>query len=96
MIKIVAKMVVKEENIELFQEMAAELVAKSKAEEGNISYSLNRSLQDPKVFAFIEIWKDKDAIDHHNAAEHFTTILPKLAEMAAEPPAIDLYTEVQF
>lgn len=94
MIKIVAKIVVQEDKIEEFQKMAAELVEKSQAEEGNVSYSLNQSTQDKCQHAFIEIWKDNDAIEKHNASEHFTTILPKLGEMASEPLTVDLYTEV--
>lgn len=94
MIKIVAKIIVKEEKIKEFQEMARELVEKSQAEEGNVSYTLNQSTQDKCQHAFIEIWKDDEAIEKHNASEHFTTILPKLGEMASEPLTVDIYTEV--
>ena len=36
MIKIVARMIIKEECIEAFHKAAAELIAKSRAEEGNV------------------------------------------------------------
>lgn len=94
MIKIVASVVVKEDKIAEFQKMAAELVEKSQAEEGNVSYSLNQSTGDKCKHAFIEIWKDQEAIDKHNASEHFTTLLPKLGELASEPMSVELYTEV--
>ncbi len=96
MIKIVAKMKVKEECVEKFLSTAKELVEKSKAEAGNISYSLNRSVSDSCTFAFIEMWKDQEAIDIHNATEHFTTILPKLGEMCESGDPVDLYNEVEF
>ena len=96
MIKIVAKMVVREDAINSFHALAQELVEKSRAEEGNISYSLNQSITDSKVHAFIEIWKDQAAIDSHNKTEHFTSILPKLAELTTEPQPVDLFTEVQW
>lgn len=96
MIKIVAKMVVREDAIGQFHELAKELVEKSRAEEGSISYSLNQSTADPKLHAFIEIWKDQAAIDAHNQTEHFTTILPKLAELTTEPQPVDLFTEVSW
>lgn len=96
MIKITAKLVVKEEKISEFQEMAKELVEKSRAEEGNISYSLNQSIQDPKVHCFIEIWKDQAAIDSHNASEHFTRILPALGAMGEGDPEIELFTEIEY
>ena len=93
MIKIVAKMVVREDAIGQFHELAKELVEKSRAEEGNISYSLNQSTADRKLHAFIEIWKDQAAIDAHNQTEHFTTILP---ELTTEPQPVDLFTEVSW
>lgn len=101
MIKIVAKMILREECITQFCEEAKELVEKSRGEEGNVSYSLNRSTSDPRVFCFMEIWKDAQAIDaqaieSHNATAHFTTILPKLAAMTAEDQPVDLYEEVEF
>lgn len=96
MIKITAKLIVKEEKISEFQEMAKELVEKSRAEEGNVSYSLNQSIQNPKVHCFIEIWKDQEAIDSHNASEHFTRILPALGAMGEGAPEIELFTEVEY
>ena len=94
MIKIVAQIVVKEECIDEFHGIAAELVEKSQAEEGNVSYSLNQSINDKCKHAFIELWKDQEAIEKHNASEHFTSLLPKLGELAAEPMSVELYTEV--
>ena len=96
MIKIVAKMVIQEDKVEEFLKITQELVEKSAAEEGNISYSLNRNIKNPNVFCFIEFWKDQDAIESHNASEHFTRILPATGALAAEPPQIDLYTEVEW
>jgi quinol monooxygenase YgiN len=96
MIKIVAKMPVKEELKEQFVAEAKELVEKSAAEAGNISYSLNVSRENPNVFAMIEIWKDEAAIESHNNTEHFTGILPKLADMCAGEITIDQYEEVEY
>lgn len=96
MIKIVAKMIVREDAVEKFHALARELVEKSRAEEGNISYSLNQNTADKKVHAFIEIWKDQTAIDNHNKTAHFTEILPKLAELTTEPQPVDLFTEVSW
>lgn len=91
MIKIVAKMPVKADQVEPFKAIAKELVKKSAAEEGNISYSLNVSQTDPNCFAIVEFWKDQTAIDFHNATEHFTTLLPKLAELCDGEIGIDLF-----
>jgi quinol monooxygenase YgiN len=96
MIKIVANMKVQPEKVAEFKATAKEIVEKSRAEAGNISYSLNQSTGDANTLAFIEIWKDQTALDTHNASEHFTRILPQLGAMCTEAPAIELYTEVEY
>lgn len=96
MIKITAKLIVKEEKIDEFQKLAGELVQKSRAEEGNVSYSLNQSIQDPKIHCFIEIWKDEGAVESHNASEHFTRILPQLGVMGEAPADIQLFREIEY
>ena len=94
MIKIIAKITVKEELIKDFQETARELVEKSSAEEGNVSYSLNQNIKNPQEHVFVEIWKSQEAIESHNASEHFTGIFPKLATMAEGETSVELYTDV--
>jgi quinol monooxygenase YgiN len=95
MIKIVARTVVKEGMVDAYLEIVKELVQASAAEEGNITYTLNQDISNPRAFVMIEIWKDQDAIDKHNASEHFQTIVPKLGDMAEER-SIALYQEVEF
>ena len=95
MIKIVATTLVKEGMEEQYKEEARELVACSAAEEGNIMYTLNQDINNPRSFAMIEIWKDQDALDRHNNSEHFTRIVPKLG-VYAEAKGITLYKEVEW
>lgn len=96
MIKIVAKLPVLKDRVEEFKQTAKELVEQSRAEEGNVFYSLNVSKADPNLLVFIENWKDQDAIDVHNATAHFTTILPKLTEMCDGEVTIELFDEVVY
>ena len=96
MIKIVARSTVRPECIEEYQSLARELVERSQAEEGNISYTLNQSTRDPRVHCFLEIWKDQQAIDLHNASEHFTRIVPQLRPMRESSDPVELFTEVNF
>ena len=81
MIKIVAKNYVKPECVQLFKDTAKELIEKSRAEEGNIFYTLNVSKNDPNTLVFIEDWKDQAAIDFHNNTDHYFMIFPKLANL---------------
>ena len=96
MIRIICKMNVREECAEAFLKAAAPLVAASRAEEGNIFYTLNRSKEDPCAFAFMECWKDQAAIDAHNATEHFTKTVPELGEMCTSSGPVELYDDVEF
>ena len=96
MIKIVAKMLVKADQIETFKATAKELVEKSAAEAGNVSYSLNVSTADPRQFAIIECWKDQAAIDFHNNTPHFTTFLPQIGAMCEGDVSIELFNEIEF
>ena len=96
MIKIIARRVVRPENIEQYEALARELVEKSQAEAGNISYTLNKSTADPKVHTFIEIWKDQAAIDAHNASEHFTRLVPRLGSLVEQADPVELYMELTW
>ena len=94
MIKIVAKNYVKPECVQAFKDTAKELIEKSRAEEGNIFYTLNVSMSDPNTLVFIENWKDQSAIDFHNNTDHFTSIVPKLAEMCNAEGEVELFSEI--
>ena len=95
MIKIVSINLMKEEKIEEFKSLMKELVEKSSAEEGNIHYSLNVSRENPRMFAFIELWRDQEAIDKHNATEHFQRLVPMMRSMR-EDSELDIFTDVEF
>ena len=95
MIKIVSKNLIKEDKIEEFKSLMKELVEKSSAEEGNIHYSLNVSRENHRMFAFIELWRDQEAIDKHNATEHFQRLVPMMRSMR-EDSELDIFTDVEF
>lgn len=95
MLKVVARQKVREGMAERFQELGRELVAASKNDEGNIDYSLNRSVTDPSVFCFLEVWESKEALEAHMAAEHFQRIVPQIGELTEQDTnQTDLYIVV--
>lgn len=96
MIKIIAKMLVKEGKVEELKSVAAELVKKSQAEEGNIFYTLNVSTENPNLLVFIECWKDQEAINFHNATEHFTRIVPQMGALCEKSYPVELFNEVEY
>jgi quinol monooxygenase YgiN len=95
MIQIVARNTVQEGKKEEFLALVKELVEKSRAEEGNIYYDLWEDIKDPNVLTFIEEWKDQEAINIHNASEHFTRIVPQIGRLTVEGGSeVRLYTQI--
>ncbi|NMF04922.1 putative quinol monooxygenase [Clostridium beijerinckii] len=94
MIKIVAKSVIKTEQIEKYLTLAKELVDKSRKEEGCISYGLFQDINDSSILTFIEEWQDEKAINLHNNSEHFTRIVPLLGELRVGNGEVNLYKEI--
>ncbi len=94
MIKVVAKTLVREGRVDSYKSLAGELVAETRKESGNISYTLNQDIKNNRLYAMIEAWEDQKSLDQHMASEHFRRIVPQLAEMAEENYPIEIYTEV--
>jgi len=55
-----------------------------KSEPGCVVYRLHRSVKDPELFYFYEVYKDDAALEAHRAAPHFLQFarkeLPKIAD----------------
>ena len=94
MIKIVARRKIKTDCVEDFLNLAGELVIASNAEEGCHGYTLNRSEEDETLFAFIEYWKDWDAIASHDASEPFRRIVPQFDTLTEQKFDVEHYVEV--
>jgi len=90
-IRVVAKHIVKDGSKGGLVAILEELVQKTRLENGNISYSLYESLDDPNVVTMLEEWESKEALDAHIKTEHFTRIIPQTDEFLAAPVAIDSY-----
>lgn len=57
------------------------LVENSRKEEGCIKYDLHQDVENPNVFVFHEVWKNKAIFDLHNSQEyvkHFFCLAPDL------------------
>ena len=78
-----------------FIQIANVIAAGSKKEAGNIEYDLYEDLDDANTVAFIEKWKDQDALDFHEKTEHFTANIGKLIALCAKPPVKNRYDIAQ-
>ena len=81
MVKSVAKGFFYEDKAEEAIMLYKELVEKTREEEGCISYSLFRDIEDNSIVTMIEEWESLDALDKHKNTEHFTRVIPKIREL---------------
>ncbi len=94
MIKVIARTRVREECIEAYHALAREIVAETRKEAGNISYTMNQSTEDKQLHAMIEVWKSREALAAHLESEHFKRIVPQMGQFAEESFPLEIYTEV--
>ena len=92
MISIVAKFTVSQGEEENFLDLVEKLGEASRAEVGCIEYILHKNVQKPLTYCILEKWKDQATIDIHNSSNHFTTLVPKIIEIAKAE--IDVYKPV--
>lgn len=93
-IRIVARDHFKAECVEDALVLLKELVAITRTEKGNISYTYCQDVKDPNSFAMLESWESQESMEAHLKSEHFLRIIPLLAEKLAEPSRLEVYTEL--
>lgn len=79
------------DNVTKILGLSKELVEASRKDGGNIDYDIYQSQTDPTKMMIFETWSDQASLDVHSAAEHFTRIVPKLAEAAVGEIAIQTF-----
>ena len=62
-------------------ELTRELMARTREEPGNVSYEFFAALEDRSRFRVFEEWESQEAIDAHNASEHFAAFLAASADL---------------
>jgi quinol monooxygenase YgiN len=94
MITLMAKIKAKQGSEADLEAALSGLVKKVEAEEGTLTYVLNKSLNDPCSFMVFEIYKDEDALTLHGSTDYFKTTMKQTAAYLAEKPVIEMYAEV--
>ena len=90
MIKVIARCVVKQESLEDYKRIAAQLVAETMKEEGVISYDLYQDIHHPQILTFIEEWESEKALENHGKTPHYQRLVPQLDEFRLEKQ-VDIY-----
>lgn len=94
MITIVAKNSVKTECVDVFRKLANELVIESNKEAGCLEYNLYQDESNDTVFTFIEKWSSMNAVDQHNASNHFKKLVGEMKGLLNCPSEVNLYKTV--
>ena len=86
-----AQAFIQPEKLDAFLASANEVIEKSCAETGNISYTLYQDPQDNTKFLFFEEWKNQDAVDVHFATDHFKKFGEILNDCSSAPAVITIH-----
>jgi quinol monooxygenase YgiN len=76
---------------ETFLKEIQPLVEGSRAESGCIYYRLQKDVEKANVYLMVEVWQDSQAVDQHNASEHFTAFVAKANEFLTAPLDVKLF-----
>ena len=88
---VVARAAVKEGQEKAFIEIASKLVAATRAEEGNLFYSLYQSTENPSIFIIYEEYKDDAAFEAHANSAHFAAFSEATKDLMAGELVIDQF-----
>jgi len=88
---IVARVIVNAGQEKAFIEIASKLVTATRAEEGNLFYTLYQSTENPSEFIIYEEYKDDDAFETHASSAHFAAFLEATGGMMAGELVIDQF-----
>jgi quinol monooxygenase YgiN len=90
MIAVIAKLTVKEDQVDAFKAAGAEMVAGVKAGEAGkaLHYTLAQSQTAANEFYFLELYADADAMAAHGKTPHMAAFGGKIGGMLAGRPEI--------
>jgi quinol monooxygenase YgiN len=86
-----ARIKVKPEAIEQFLALGKTMVENSNSEPGCLIYTLYQEVGYPQSFIFYEVYENQDAVNIHNASEHFKTFIEQVSGLASDKPQVDVF-----
>ncbi|WP_431222700.1 putative quinol monooxygenase [Serratia sp. L9] len=70
-VRVVATLQAKPECVDAVNDAVHQIIEASRLEVGNLQYDLHRDMDKPGSFVFFERWASNEALEKHNATEHF-------------------------
>jgi quinol monooxygenase YgiN len=94
MIVVTGRVKIAAENRERFTEVATEMCARSRGEDGCRGYRVYSDLEQADRYVFVEEWADDDALQRHFAQPHTAAFMGGLLGLLAEPADAVFHTVV--
>ena len=91
MLVVTARFDVKPGYRDLIIEMAKECLEKSPKEEGNISYTLLKSIDDETTLMYFEEWRDEEVFQKHLRQPYYTAFVAARQKYFASAPVVSKY-----
>jgi quinol monooxygenase YgiN len=93
-ITVVARLKAKQGSEKQLEEACRAMIPNVRGEAGTEAYVFHRSVQDPTVFVFYEVYKDREALDAHSKTPHMAQLVQAMGGALDGRPQIDILTEV--
>jgi quinol monooxygenase YgiN len=93
-ITVIAKIKAKAGSEAELEQAFRSMISKVRTEPGNEAYVLHRSVRDPTVFMFYEVYKDREALDTHSKTPHMAEMVKTIGALIDGRPQIDILTEL--
>ena len=94
MIKVIAKLTIKEDMVEEFKSRITELVAETRKEDGCLAYQLFQDVKYKNILTFVEDWESMEVLQKHMNSKHFQETMPKLSELQEKDTELSVSTLV--
>lgn len=94
MVKVIAKLTVKDGTNQTFIEAFSVLTEESRKETACISYHLYQDLQNENVYYTVEEWQSEDGLKQHMHSPHFKMASKGFSEVLACKPELATCKEV--
>ena len=91
MIVVIAEATIKPESADEVAGMLARTAAASRQDQGCLSYSFLRDVEDGNRFCSIETWESRADLDAHMGQEHTQALLGSLPDLVTAAPVITVH-----
>jgi quinol monooxygenase YgiN len=94
MVSVIAKIPIKEGEVEEAIQAFKELMVQVAKEEGTLAYTMNRAKSNPNTLVIMERYKDKAALDAHSSTAYFKAFFSKSGAFIGGKPEITVMEEI--